>query len=92
MKAVKLGHVDRERSLVRSTITQRKRNLSLLVGKEEDNAQEQIVSVALSRIAERKGAKFRLKLMEGGRVSGQGKDVSIGAQEKEVSIMPIEVF
>ena len=66
--------------------------MSLLVGKEEDNAQEQIVSVALSRIAERKGAKFRLKLMEGGGVSGQGKDVSIGAQEKEVSIMPIEVF
>ena len=66
--------------------------MSLLLGKEEDSAQEQIVSDALSRIAERKGAKFRLKLLEGGGVSGQGKDVRIGLQEKNVSIMPIEVF
>ena len=66
--------------------------MSLLLGKEEDSAQEQIVSNALSRIAERKGAKFRLKLMEGGGVFGQGKDVRIGPQEKNVSIMPIEVF
>ena len=52
--------------------------MSLLLGKEEDSVQEQIVSDALSRIAERKGAKFWLKLLEGGGVSGQGKDVRTG--------------
>ena len=92
LKMVKQGNVDRARSLVRNTKSRRKRNLSLLLGKEEDSAQEQIVSDALSRIAERKGAKFRLKLLEGGGVSGQGKDVRIGPQEKNVSIMLIEVF
>ena len=92
LKMVKQGNVDQARSLVRNTKSRRKRNLSLLLGKEEDSAQEQIVSNVLSRIAERKGAKFRLKLLEGGGVSGQGKDVRIGLQEKNVSIMPIEVF
>ena len=56
LKMVKQGNVDRARSLVRNTKTRRKRNLSLLLGKEEDSAQEQIISNALSRIAKRKGA------------------------------------
>ena len=62
------------------------------MGREEEDAQEQIVSGALSRIAMRKGAKFRLKQMEGGGVSGQGKEVTVGAAPEPDSIMPIEVF
>ena len=70
----------------RSVAKKRKKNLSLLVGKEE------IISVALNRIAERKGDKFRLKLMGGGGVCGQGKEVTIGEQKKNETILPIEVF
>ena len=40
----------------------------------------------------RKGAKFRLKQMDGGGVSGQGKEVTVGAALEPDSIMPIEVF
>ena len=92
VKVVKQGNVDRAQSLEINTKRRRKRNLSLLLGKEEDDAQEQIVSEALSRISKRKGTKFRLKLMEGGGVCGQGKDVSIGPHEEKVSVMLIEVF
>ena len=52
----------------------------------------QIVSGALSRIAMRKGAKFRLKQMEGGGVSGQDREVTVGAAPEPDFIMPIEVF
>ena len=83
--------MDGARSLVISTASRRKRNLSLLVGREEEDAQEQIVSGAVSRVAMRKGAMFRLKQMEGGGVSGQGKEVTVGAAPEPDSIMPIEV-
>ena len=66
--------------------------MSLLVDREEEDAQEQIVSGALSRIAMRKGAKFRQKQMEGGGVCGHGKEVVVGAAPEPDSIMPIEVF
>ena len=84
--------MDGAHSLVRSTASRSKRNLSLLVGREEEDAQEWIFSGALSRIAMRKGAKFRRKQMEGGGVSGQGKEVTVGAAPEPDSIMPIEVF
>ena len=40
----------------------------------------------------RKGAKFRLKQMEGGGVSGQGKEVTVETAAEPDSIMFIEVF
>ena len=43
------------------------------MGREGDEAQEQIVSGALTRIAESKGVIFRLKNMDGGGLGGQGK-------------------
>ena len=92
IQAVKHGQADVAKSLDRSVVNRRKRNLSLLVGKEEEGAQEEIISVALNRIAERKGDKFRLKLMGGGGVCGQGKEVTIGEQKKNETILPIEVF
>ena len=63
-----------------------------MVGREGEEAQEQIVSGALSRIAERKGVKFRLKQMEGGGMSGEGKEVTVGAAPVCETILPIEVF
>ena len=52
------SRVDRARSLSPPTKNRRKRNLSVLLGKEEKRAQEQIVSEALGRIEERKGKFF----------------------------------
>ena len=52
------ARVDRGRSLDHSTKNRRKRNLSLLVGREEEKVQEQIISAAFNRIAERKGERF----------------------------------
>ena len=52
------SRVDRARSLSPPTKNRRKRNLSVLLGKEEKRAQEQIVSEALGRIEERRGKKF----------------------------------
>ena len=50
--------MDRARSLSPPTKNRRKRNLSVLLGKEEERAQVQIVSEALGKIEERKGKKF----------------------------------
>ena len=52
------SRVDRARSLSPPTKNRRKRNLSVLLGKEEEKAQEQIVSEALGRIEESKGNNF----------------------------------
>ena len=52
------SRVDRARSLSPPTKNRRKRNLSVLLGKEEERAQEQIVSEALGRIEESKGKDF----------------------------------
>ena len=52
------ARVDRGRSLDRSTKNRRKRNLSLLVGREEEKVQEQIISETFNRIGERKGEMF----------------------------------
>jgi len=52
------NRIDRGRSLSPPTKNRRKRNLSVLLGKEEKRAQEQIVSEALGRIEEWKGKIF----------------------------------
>ena len=66
--------------------------MSVLVGHLEEESQEQIVSVALNRIAERKGHKFRLRGIDGGGVAGSSKEVEIGNKQESVSILPIEIF
>ena len=50
--------MDRARSLSPPTKNRRKRNLSVLLGKEEERAQEQIVSEALARIEKWTGQNF----------------------------------
>ena len=84
--------VERSRSLCRKSTNRRKRNLSLLVGREEEEAQEQIVSSAVNNIALRKGLKFRLKQMQGGGIEGRGKEFSVGEQTNSSTVLPIEVF
>ena len=79
VQALRRGQEDRACSLVRSTASRWKRNLSLLVGREEEDVKKNIFSYALSRIAMKKGENLRLKQMEGGVVSGQGKEVTVGA-------------
>ena len=64
----------------------------MLVGRKEEEAQEQIVGSMLNNIALRKGQKFHLKLMKGGGSRGQGKEVTVGAQQEATPILPIEVF
>ena len=66
--------------------------MSVLVGHLEEEPQEQIVSVALNRIAERKGHKFCLRGIDGGGVAGSSKEVEIGTKQESVSILPIEIF
>ena len=59
------------RSLYRIFEARQKRNLSVMVERESEEAQEQIVSSTIQRILEKKGDKrFRLKLMEGGGTEG----------------------
>ena len=83
--------VNRGQSLERKCV-RRKRNLSLLVGRENDDAQEQIISSAINTIGLRKGHKFQLKRMGGGGMGGQGKEVTVGSSEQHTPILPIEVF
>ena len=63
-----------------------------MVGREGEEAEEKIVSGALSRFAERKGVKFRLKQMDSGGLRGQEKEVTVGVAPESVPILPIEVF
>ena len=83
------GQVGRGRSTQRQVGSRRKRNLSVLVGMEANDAQEQIVSSALQRVRERKGDSFRLKSASGGGVKGEGVEFNVGRKVEE---MPIEVF
>ena len=92
VKVAMQGRVARGRSVVRKAEGRRKRNLTVMVGREGEEAQEQIVSSALGRIAERKGVKFRLKQMGGGGLGGQGKEVTMGAATESQPILSIEVF
>ena len=84
--------MDRARSLSPPTKNRRKRNLSVLLGKEEEKAQEQIVSEALGRIEERKGKKFRLRFMKGGGKGGESKEVTMGGKLKDGLTLSIELF
>ena len=86
------SRVDRARSLSPPTKNRRKRNLSVLLGKEEERAQEQIVSEALGRIEEQKGKKFQLMLMKGGGKGGESKEVTIGGKVEDGSTLSIELF
>ena len=71
---------------------ERKRNLTVLVGKEAEEVQEQIVSVALKGVVERKGNKVRLKEMVGGGKAGMGKMVMVGVETMVTPILSAEVF
>ena len=82
------SRVDRARSLSPPTKNRRKRNLSVLLGKEEERAQEQIISEALGRIEEHKG----LMLMKGGGKGGESKEVTMGGKLEDGSTLFIELF
>ena len=87
-----LGRVNCGRSLERIS-PRRKRNLSLHIGRESIVSQEEIVNTALNKIGLRKGHKFRLKQMGGGGKAGHGKEIVLGSSEdKQIPILPIEVF
>ena len=87
-----LGKPNRRCSFVREMVGIRKRNLSLLLGRESEIVQEQIVSSAISRVMSKKGQKFRLKLMGAGGTRGMSKEVTIGAKGEKKELMSIEVF
>ena len=93
VRLARQGRVSRSRSLTRDVAARRKRNLSLLVGKESEEAQEQIVSHTIQTIFKRKGEKrFRLRLMEGGGSKGMGEEISMGETKEEAAILPLQVF
>ena len=87
-----LGKPNRSQSSLRDLVGRRKRNLSLLVGRESEIVQKQIVSSAISRVMSKKGQKFRLKLMGAGGTRGIGKEFTIGGKGEEKELMSIEVF
>ena len=82
------------RSLYRTIEARRKRNLSVMVGRESEEAQEQIVSSTIQRILEKKGDKrFRLKLMGGGGTEGgMGEEIVMGDKQEEAPILSLQVF
>ena len=93
VRLARQGRVSRSRSLTRGVAARRKRNLSLLVGKESEEAQEQIVSHTIQTIIERKGEKrFLLRLMEGGGSKGMGEEICMGETKEEATILPLQVF
>ena len=93
VRLARQGRVSRSWSLTRGVAARRKRNLSLLVGKESEEAQEQIVSHTIQTIIERKGEKrFWLRLMEGGGSKGIGEEICIGETKEEATILPLQVF
>ena len=64
----------------------------ILVGKEATTAQEQIVSSALDRIKNRKGESFNLKTEKGGGSKGKGKAVHVGKVQRNIDILPTDLF
>ena len=87
------GQAGRGRSCHRLAANRRKRNISVLVGREAESAQEQITSAALHRIKEAKGHnRFRMKLMDGGGRGGMGQEVSVGERKEEPAVLGIELF
>ena len=82
----------RGRSLNRVVSGRRNRNLSVLVGREKEEAQEKIVSGVLKKIVERMGNNFCLKLLEGGGKEGCSNEVTVGTSQESVTVLPIKVF
>ena len=83
----------RGRSSHRLAANRRKRNLSVLVGREAESAQEQITSDALQRIRGIKGSNsFSMKSMSGGGIGGMGPEVKIGGGEEEQKVIGLELF
>ena len=83
----------RGRSCHRLAATRRKRNISVLVGREAQVAQEQIASSALQRIREAKGTnRFRMKLMEGGGRGGLSSEVTVGEKKVSQKVLGLELF
>ena len=70
----------------------RKQNISLIVEREKENAQEQITYAPVQDIALRKGNIFCLKQMDGGGRRGIGQEVTIGTRKDPVPVVPNEVF
>ena len=66
--------------------------MSVLVGREKEEAQEKIVSGVLKKIVERKGNNFHLKLLESGGKEGCSNEVTVGTSQESVTVLPIEVF
>ena len=60
MRLARIGRLPRGRSSQRRVQRKTKRNLSVMVGRETVETQEQIVSNAMQRVIERKGPGFRL--------------------------------
>ena len=86
-------HVGRSRSMAQNSVQNRKkRNLSVLVGREKNEAVEQIVGKALKNIAARKGKNFRLRQMEGGGFEGKGEEIEIGSGTSDTTVLPVQIF
>ena len=79
-------------SIQREVVRRRKGNLSMLVGREAEEVQEQIVSVTLKQVVERKGNKLRLKEMGPGGKAGMGKVVTVGSEAVVTPLLSAEVF
>ena len=93
VRQARLGRLPQGRSSQRSVPARRKRNLSLLVGREAQVAQEQITSSALQRIREAKGtSRFKMKLMKGGGRGGMSSEVTVGERKVEQKVLGMDLF
>ena len=67
--------------------------MSLLIGQEAEDVQEQIASFAIKNMVERKGNTLWLKEIGPGGKGGLGKVITMGVKEKdETPVLPAEVF
>ena len=83
---------ERCHSSQRDMVRKRKRNMSVLVGMEAEEVQEQIVGEALKKVVMRKGEELRLKEMGPGGMAGKGKIIIVGKDMKETPIISAEFF
>ena len=70
----------------------RKRNMSILIGREATQEQEHIVGSVLSKLRTRKGEQFGLKNSYGGGKGGFGKKITIGETKDTLFLIRGEVF
>ena len=67
--------------------------MSLLIGQEAEDVQEQIASFAIKNMVERKGNTLRLKEIGPGGKAGLGKVITMGVKETDQTpVLPAEVF